>query len=207
VLAAADVNTGEWHQFTEKNTAFSDLHQAALSSGSIPGVFPPQVWNGTAYMDGGTIWNINIDGAIKGCMEKGFAEEEILLDIALCYYYAVDTEPAVSKNAFSNYMENTHIRMFYSGITNTYEEMQAYPKVNFRYYMMNTHPALGLKMLDFETSNTWPLQEWGRADAAAAVAAGPGVGFQAVKNWQENVGNVKDKFAHFGDYYRHHTQI
>ena len=41
VLAAADVETGEYVQYTEKNTPFSELHQAALSSGSIPGVFHP----------------------------------------------------------------------------------------------------------------------------------------------------------------------
>ena len=53
-------------------------------------------------MDGGTIWNINIDGAIKGCLEKGFAESEIIVDVSLCYYRAVETEPDVSKNAAEN---------------------------------------------------------------------------------------------------------
>ena len=55
-------------------------------------------------MDGGTIWNINIDAAVKGCIAKGFAESEIIVDTSLCFYFAVDTEPAVSTNAFQNYL-------------------------------------------------------------------------------------------------------
>ena len=113
VLAAADVETGEYVQYTEKNTPFSDLHQAAMCSASIPGVFPSQHFNGRYLMDGGTIWNINIDGAIKGCLEKGFAENEIILDISICFYDTVDQESDVSSHALNNWLENMHIHRFY----------------------------------------------------------------------------------------------
>lgn len=204
VLAAADVNTGEWHQFTNENTLFSDLHQAALSSGSIPGIFPPQKWNGTAYMDGGTIWNINIDAGIENCLAKGYDESHIIVDISICFNEVVDTEPAASKNALHNYMENLHVGRFYHGITSTMQEMAAYPDVNFRYYMMNTDSADGFKMLNFNTSVTWPLQQCGMAAAEAVLAQPAGTGFTVLKNWQENVEGVQSKFKHFGDYYDHH---
>lgn len=155
-------------------------------------------------MDGGTIWNINIDAAVKGCLAKGFAENEIIVDISLCFYYAVETETDVSDKATANWLENLHIHRFYQGITSTYQEMYAYPEVNFRYYLMNENPALAFKMLDFNTDATWPLQLDGRATAEAAIAAGAGVGFEAVRNWQENQGDVRSKFKHFGDYYRAH---
>lgn len=205
MLEAADVNTGEWHQFTEKNTKWSDLHQAALSSGSIPGIFPPQKWLGTAFMDGGTIWNINIDGAVKACMDLGFQPSEVVLDISICFYEAVDTETSVSKNAFANYLENLHIKRFYSDITATYEEMKAYPDVQFRYYLMNMYPANGFGMLNFEVANTWPMQLNGREVAAQAIQAGPGVGFEAVKLWHENTDGVRAKFDNFAEFFTHHT--
>lgn len=203
VLGAADVDNGAYHQFTDRNTAWNDLHRAAMSSASIPGIFPPQKWNGTAYMDGGTIWNINIDAAVKECIAKGYLEEEIVLDIYICFYDTVDTEPSVSKNALQNWLENWHIHRFYSDITATYEEMVAYPNVQFRHYMMNTDPALGFGMLNFNQDVTWPLQQVGRAAAQEALAAGTGVGFEAVKNWTENVDEVKSKFKNFAHYYRH----
>lgn len=206
VLAAADVDTGAYHQFTDRNTSWNDLHRAAMSSASIPGIFPPQKWNGTAYMDGGTIWNINIDAAVKECLAKGFAEEEIVLDISICFYETVDEEPAVSKNAFQNWLENWHVHRFYGDITSTYQEMQAYPNVQFRYYMMNTDPALAFKMLNFNQEVTWPLQEVGRAAAQTALNAGSGVGFKAVKNWMEDVDEVKSKFKNFAHYYQHHMK-
>jgi len=42
---------------------------------------------------------------------------------------------------------------------------------------MNDNPALGLPELNFSTEITWPLQQNGMAQAAAAIAAGEGLGF------------------------------
>jgi len=86
-----------------------------MSSASIPGIFPPQKWNGTVYMDGGTIWNINIDGAVKACLEMGFAENEIIVDMLSCYYREVTHESVASKDAFSNFLESRDIHKFYTG--------------------------------------------------------------------------------------------
>ena len=109
-------------------------------------------------MDGGTIWNINIDGAVKGCLEKGFAENEIIVDQFSCYYRAVDTELEVSDNALQNFLQNRNISKFYSGMRATYGQLVAYPEVNFRYNIMNLDPALGLQELNFSPEMTWTLQ-------------------------------------------------
>lgn len=64
-MAAVNVETGEYTTFDQKNTSFFDLAHAAVASGSIPFVFPPHVWEGRGiFMDGGTVWNINVDSAI-----------------------------------------------------------------------------------------------------------------------------------------------
>ena len=34
-------------------------------------------------MDGGTVWNINIDSAVNQCFEMGYAEEDIIMDVIL----------------------------------------------------------------------------------------------------------------------------
>jgi len=71
-LAAVDANTGEYVTWTEKNTSFEELPQACTSSGSIPGAFFPQEMKGYVLMDGGTMWNANVDSAVNYCLEKGF---------------------------------------------------------------------------------------------------------------------------------------
>jgi len=64
-LAAVDVNTGEYNLFNATNLDFfTELGHAAMSSGSIPGVFPPQRFKDKWFMDGGTVWDVNIDSAI-----------------------------------------------------------------------------------------------------------------------------------------------
>lgn len=64
-VSAVDVGTGEFIEFTQANTNYFDFGQASLSSGSIPGVFPPQHFQGHVLMDGGTVWDTNVDSAIK----------------------------------------------------------------------------------------------------------------------------------------------
>ena len=64
-VGSASVNDGEFVTFDQNNTAFEDLHNAALASGSIPGVFPPQLFKGMVLMDGGTIWDVNIISAVQ----------------------------------------------------------------------------------------------------------------------------------------------
>jgi len=41
-MSAVNVETGEYETFSNKNVVFEEVAQAALSSGSIPAVFPPQ---------------------------------------------------------------------------------------------------------------------------------------------------------------------
>ena len=51
-----------------ENTPIENLAQSALSSGSLPGIFQPQHLNGYVFMDGGTVWDVNLDSAIQQCL-------------------------------------------------------------------------------------------------------------------------------------------
>jgi predicted acylesterase/phospholipase RssA len=64
VVAAVDANTGDYHVFNEINTPWREVCDAVISSSSIAGVFPPHHYLDTCFIDGGTVWNVNIDSAI-----------------------------------------------------------------------------------------------------------------------------------------------
>ena len=64
-ISAVDANTGDYHAMTDKNTKFEDLALSSMSSASIPVVFPGLSLNGNVNMDGGTVWNVNLDTAIQ----------------------------------------------------------------------------------------------------------------------------------------------
>ena len=83
-IAAANVDSGKYELFTQDNITFEELPQAALSSGSIPTVFPNQHFKGMNLMDGGTIWDINVDAAINQCLDLGYAQTDIIVDVLIC---------------------------------------------------------------------------------------------------------------------------
>ena len=64
-VGAVDTNTGDFIVMDQTNTVIEDLAQSALSSGSIPAVFAPQHLNGYIFMDGGTVWNTNLNSAVQ----------------------------------------------------------------------------------------------------------------------------------------------
>jgi len=64
-----DANTGEYHVFDERNTPFDELFNAVVASSSIELWFPPHDYLGTSFIDGGSVWNVNLSSAINRCRE------------------------------------------------------------------------------------------------------------------------------------------
>ena len=85
-MAAENVENGEYTLFNQDNITFGpELAAAALSSSSIPTVFPPRPFKGTYFMDGGTTWNVNIASAIHGCLDiVGGDHSKITVDVLIC---------------------------------------------------------------------------------------------------------------------------
>jgi len=87
------------------------MPQAAVSSGSIPFVFEPHHWKGRGtYMDGGTVYNINVEGAIRQCLDLVDDESKIVIDVYIC---GAPTGPDVKEttsNGLSSYLRGRTIR-------------------------------------------------------------------------------------------------
>lgn len=165
-VGAVDVNTGDFIQMDQTNTTFDTLAQSALSSGSIPVVFPPQLLNGYVFMDGGTVWNVNLDSAVKQCMEiVGDDYSKIIVDVAICSYVGPPPEEPISKNALFNWRSSNSLHGYYASTDSLAAESRAFPGLNFRYYFQESNSCPGAGGLDFDNSTTWCLQEAGRADA------------------------------------------
>ena len=51
----------------------------------MPGIFPPVSFDGHLLMDGGTVYNINVEQAIDRCREiVSDDDSKIVLDILIC---------------------------------------------------------------------------------------------------------------------------
>jgi len=83
IFGTVDVNTGEYLHLDHTQVSFDEIPTASLGSGSIPVVFPPRAFKGHLLMDGGTAWNINLDSGVNMCLDMGYAEEDIIVDVAI----------------------------------------------------------------------------------------------------------------------------
>ena len=83
-IGTVDVSDGSFMVFDQSNLLKSELAQAAISSSSIGAVFPPNHFRDRWFMDGGTAWGVDIDSAIKQCLEIVEDPSDIILDVMLC---------------------------------------------------------------------------------------------------------------------------
>jgi len=86
-----------------------------MASGSIPVVFPPRHFQGNYYMDGGTVWNVNISSAIEGCLTMVDDLSKITVDILIC------SDPDSlsgydAGNSIDNFLRQRHIGNYYTGM-------------------------------------------------------------------------------------------
>jgi predicted acylesterase/phospholipase RssA len=69
-IGTVNVETGEFTTFNRENVHFGEeLATAAVCSSSIPIVFPPTHFRDSYFIDGGTVWDVNISSAINGCLD------------------------------------------------------------------------------------------------------------------------------------------
>jgi len=119
-------------------------------------------------MDGGTIWNVNINSAVTQCLRKVDSLDKITIDIMITDSVAAKSIKEVG-GTYSNYQRAKDIREAATGVNAVQEQMKAYPNVHFRYFFQQTVRLDGTAELDFSNKTTWAMQEQGRKDAMKAL--------------------------------------
>ena len=116
------------------------------------------------FMDGGMVWNVNLDAAVQQCLKIVDDVSDIIVDIAVCdKIHNPGSDP--KRGGFGNWQLGKAINDYYLSTDQIFQEVQAFPGIDIRYYFQlhnNTCPG---SSLDFDNSTTWCLQEKGRQDA------------------------------------------
>lgn len=189
VVSCVNVLDGAYHTFTEKTLGSpADIVKAVVSSASIPGVFPHQVWNDTLVcMDGGTVYNTNLVSAVERCREQVDDDSEIILDAIICDDYHIE-EWHDQNDVINNWMRFQDLKNGYDSMADIYEFKQAYPNITYRYYVQpSTALPGGLSLLNFDNkTNTFPMQMQGRLDGENAIKDGPGHMWKQMDNYRSN---------------------
>lgn len=113
-----------------------------VASASIPVFFPPvdDLTKNHFLADGGLFSNLELDESILKCKEKGFEEENIIVDIILCFDRAIKIEEwttttAKYKNAWDMKARQTEYNNFYYYYEDITRVVRGYPNVHFRHLM------------------------------------------------------------------------
>jgi predicted acylesterase/phospholipase RssA len=132
-IGITDVIDGSYVNFSEKNiNEGENLHDALYASMSFAGFFPPAEVLGSAFFDGSAVWDIDIFSAINRCTEKGFANEDIVVDVIMtssANLKQVEAEDYKSIGMLFRYLE---ISSFYNSMDGLLRAKFAYNGVNFR---------------------------------------------------------------------------
>lgn len=201
VVSSVDALNGDYVLFNETT---DDPAKAILSSASIPFAFPFQDWTidnkQVIAIDGGSVWNTNLVSAVERCMEIVDDESKVTLDIIECTGY--ELAPWKDRNdALNNILRYQDVKGFHDDTADINEFKQAFPKVNYRYFVAPATPlASGLGILDADNStSTFPMQLLGRQDGADAVKAGESFMFRHMDKWNSD-GVIRAQYPRLSGY-------
>ncbi len=108
-------------------------------------------------MDGGTVWNINIDSAINQCRDMGATNEEITLDIVICGGTGLNPTKEEVGNSIENFFGARNIKHYYTDSGSIAPELVSVPGVTMRYFFKEANTGCTLSQLNFNGEDTWCL--------------------------------------------------
>ena len=172
-----------------------------MASGSIPVVLVPRYFRDKVLIDGGSVWNINIDAAINKCLDMGYESKDIIIDAAACSYHTPNAQEA-SRSALDNFMGARDIRSYYIGMDAIQAEIRSHNDVEYRFYFQEHHTGCkgGIGGLDFRNTTTWCLQEAGRRDAKTMLGLGQENIRKTLDEWYDNKETIQKDYPNFRDY-------
>lgn len=145
---SANLDTGLFGTFNESVGAA--IVDAITASASVPFFFPPKTFEGYTWADGGGVENLDIMSGIVRCLQMTGNQRNIIVDQLFDDYFtnlpnatSFKTEDVLARV----YEINSHD----SSIWYSYNAMQAYPNVNYRYTIIPSQ-EMG-PLLNFSRAN------------------------------------------------------
>ena len=86
VIGATDIQNTTYVTWDESDflNNSENLVKAVLASAAFPVIFPTRDVDDLSYIDGGVKNNVDISSGINKCLDLGYEEKEIIVDIILC---------------------------------------------------------------------------------------------------------------------------
>ncbi|KAJ1615177.1 secreted alpha beta hydrolase-like protein [Cryptosporidium canis] len=145
LVSAVRYEDGEYVSWNSSSTKLPDLINATLASTSVPVAFSPVNINGSHYMDGGVVMNMNIEHSIQACFRLGLAkrQEDVVIDAIETFpdtgSKVSDDDPATENQeiTFTKLLSRSFsiLHSQVRGLKLLKNVLCRYPKINLRYYI------------------------------------------------------------------------
>ena len=185
LIGATSIRTGKYYRFQNLTTEL--LVPAVLASSAVPGIFPPVHYQNETFVDGGVSYLMDLTGAIEICIQKGFPQEQIVLDLIL-------TDDGEIDNLSSNFKTFDMIAQTFNILVKNYkfrdllDALVNYPNVIFRYMVAPSEKISTSIPLNFDPADIRHSIQIGEKDGKNVIDAGEGVEFRKMmREYKEEV--------------------
>lgn len=189
LLGATNIREGTYDLYHEQNMEPFELVDAIMSSAAYPVLLPSADFRNNKYMDGGVKNAIDVSAGIHKCLDAGFSQKEIVIDIILCsskHLSLIDASHARPLNILNRVIQ---LYSYDKVVRNVDDIMLIFPDIKYRYVVT---PSIVLPSgdlpLNFSHAQIELMINQGIEDAKKTVEEGPGVSFKKmVKEFREDL--------------------
>ena len=138
-VGIVDVLSGQYLPFTEANlTSGDNLINSLYASFALPGFFAPVEAFGSKWFDGSAVYDIDIFSAVSRCIEKGYKQSDVVIDVLLTSSAGLKQVDAHDYKSISMLFRFLEINSYYSSMDGILRAKFAYPTATFRYAIAPT---------------------------------------------------------------------
>lgn len=172
IIGATSILNGTYHTWDENTLTREEIVNAILSSSAFPVLFPNIEFRGSNYMDGAVKISVDIASGINKCLDKGFTEENITVDVILLNSENLP-ELTSAVHPVEVFMRTYEIFGYDNAMRCLDEIQEFFPKVNYRYIISpTTKLPSGSVPLTFSPEDIEIMIEAGIRDAKLVVKQG-----------------------------------
>jgi len=170
-VGLTDVLKGTYVDYQESGLSGDELYNVMYAQFAQAGIFPPVEFDNTDFFDGSTIWDLDVFSVVNQCQAKGYADEDIVVDVFLTSEKTLKIVDASGYHSIQMLWRYLEVSRYYSNMDGLLRAQFAYPKVNFRHVVApSAEMPSSWYPLNLNQENVDQIWDLGVQDGTAAAA-------------------------------------
>jgi predicted patatin/cPLA2 family phospholipase len=167
IIGVTNLNTGKYNTFTNRNS-IPDWITTTMASSAIEGVFPTVKYQNDVFGDGGAVLSMDVMVGVEACLNSGSAESDVVVDMISCSSKTINNDASEMKT-LDVYNRARDIKDYYGTLKHIAWAVNAYPLVEYRYYLQPSEPLPSNGFLDLSKAAIEGTLAIGLKDATYVV--------------------------------------